>query len=622
MQHRLRSLMLVGWLLLAAAACQETGSIEVHSITFRGTRRIAAADLKAVLATRASSKLPWGKPHAFDRAAFEADLHRIQAYYADRGFADARVTGVEVTMNAAQTRADVTIDIAEGEPTLASAVRFAGVEVLSARARLALEHGATLKVGARLDQTVLLSTREVVLDALRDEGYPYARVAIEREPTADAKKVGVVFAATPGTKAYVGAIDVKGNTSVGDDVIRRQLLFHTGDLYRRRVLLDTQRRLYDLELFQFATVQHVPTDQQPADVPIRVTVAEAKHQRVQFSGGYGTEEKARAEAEWRHLNFLGGARSLGVHGKWSSLDRGVRGDLTQPYFFGSSLSLTLEGHQWYDDEPAYRVRSSGGRLTLTDHAAAHTTFALTFTDEFESSSISAAALGDPTLRPLLIALGLDPLTGEQRGTLNAVALSALRSTAANPLNPANGYYLSGQVEQAGRWIGGTFAYTAVSGEGRAYVPLPGAGVFAVRVSYGTIRPSGGLDANVPFFRRTFLGGAESLRGWGRYEVSPLSDGLPVGGFTTLEATLEARLRVSGKVGLVAFLDAGNVWSDPWRVHLGDLRYDVGPGLRYDTPVGPLRVDVGYQLNPLPGLLVNGAAQTRRWRIHFSIGQAF
>ena len=71
-----------------------------------------------------------------------------------------------------------------------------------------------------------------------------------------------------------------------------------------------------------------------------------------------------------------------------------------------------------------------------------------------------------------------------------------------------------------------------------------------------------------------------------------------------------------------FLDGGNVWSDPWSIDVGDLRWAVGPGLRYQTPVGPIRFDVGYQLNPIPGLLVRGEPQTRRWRIHFSIGQAF
>ena len=73
---------------------------------------------------------------------------------------------------------------------------------------------------------------------------------------------------------------------------------------------------------------------------------------------------------------------------------------------------------------------------------------------------------------------------------------------------------------------------------------------------------------------------------------------------------------------MGFVDAGNVWPSDWHFDLGDLRYAIGPGLRYQTPVGPIRVDVGYQLNPIPDLIVNGAPQPRRWRLHFSIGQAF
>jgi outer membrane translocation and assembly module TamA len=90
----------------------------------------------------------------------------------------------------------------------------------------------------------------------------------------------------------------------------------------------------------------------------------------------------------------------------------------------------------------------------------------------------------------------------------------------------------------------------------------------------------------------------------------------------VQATVEARIRLIGQLGAVLFLDAGNVWEDEWQVRTDDLRYAAGPGLRYITPVGPVRVDFGYQLNPIPGLLVDGKPEGRRWRIHFSIGQAF
>ena len=85
---------------------------------------------------------------------------------------------------------------------------------------------------------------------------------------------------------------------------------------------------------------------------------------------------------------------------------------------------------------------------------------------------------------------------------------------------------------------------------------------------------------------------------------------------------ELRAVISGNFGGVLFLDGGNVWAESWGIRLNELRYAVGPGLRYQTPIGPIRFDVGYQLNPIDGLFVNGSPQTRRWRMHFSIGQAF
>jgi outer membrane translocation and assembly module TamA len=106
-------------------------------------------------------------------------------------------------------------------------------------------------------------------------------------------------------------------------------------------------------------------------------------------------------------------------------------------------------------------------------------------------------------------------------------------------------------------------------------------------------------------------------------VSPLSgSGLPIGGHSFASFTTELRVPIAGKLGGVFFMDAGNVWRNPWDINLNDLRYDIGPGLRYNTPVGPLRLDVGFQLNPIDGLIVDGAPQKRSFRIHFSIGQAF
>jgi outer membrane protein assembly factor BamA len=378
-----------------------------------------------------------------------------------------------------------------------------------------------------------------------------------------------------------------------------------------------------MELFQFVNIEAQNQELQPEEVPTKVTVAEGRHQRVNFGVGYGTEERGRVDSEYHHLNFLGGARSAGVHARYSRLDRGVRLDFTQPYFFTPHFSIGGEAQQWDSKTPAYQSRVRGVKGTLTHRQSVNTSWSVSLISERDSSTVEPIALEDPSLFATLIALGLNPITGKQDGTLNALAFDFQHSTADNLLNAHRGYQLAFHTEQAGRFVPGTFTYVALSADARHYLPITSKMTLASRVQIGNIHPVGDAQANVPFSKRYFLGGATSIRGWGRYEVSPLTDtGQPFGGDAMVAWSEEIRALVRGNLGAVVFLDAGNVWADSWGIKLNDLRYAIGPGLRYQTPIGPIRFDFGYQLNPIPGLIVNGQEQTRRWRVHFSIGQAF
>jgi outer membrane translocation and assembly module TamA len=181
--------------------------------------------------------------------------------------------------------------------------------------------------------------------------------------------------------------------------------------------------------------------------------------------------------------------------------------------------------------------------------------------------------------------------------------------------------LTAHLEQAGSWLWGSYNFWSTSAEARHFVSM-GKTVLATRARIATIAPTDNDQAQVPFYRRFFLGGSSTIRGWGRFEVGPLSEGYPIGGLSSFDGAAEVRFPLKGKLGAVAFLDFGNVWYDARDFNFNDLRYAIGPGLRYQTPIGPARFDIGYQLNPIEGLLINGEPQKRQFRLHFSIGQAF
>ncbi|MES1256531.1 MAG: POTRA domain-containing protein, partial [Acidobacteriota bacterium] len=486
---RLAGLALLIGTLALGTGCKDEGTIRVRSLDFRGVRAIDVGDLEAVLATRQSSRLPWGTARYFDRARFEQDLKRISTFYADRGYPDAHVTGFDVQFNRPHDAVDVTVTITEGEPVLVDQLDFTGFDVLPAHRLEVLKRTVPLKTGRPRDRQQVLRTSQVALGALRDHGYPYATVTVTEVDGPDGRHAVVTFAAAPGKQARFGPIDVQGTKTVSDSIVRRTVTFTPGEIYRRSRIQDTERRLYGLELFQFANVEPMGLGDQPTEIPTRITVVEGKHQRVNFGVGYGAEQRGRVDGEYHHVNFLGGARTAGVRARWSSLDRGLQLDFKQPNVFDPHVSLGLQARQWYSITPAYESTVSGASVVGTYTVSARTSFALSFTSQRESSAIASDVLSDLKLRNNLIALGLDPRTGEQSGTLNVLLFDAQHGTAGNVLDARRGYQVAVHLEQAGRLMRGSFRYTSMSADGRHYLPLGHQIVLASRLQLASIVPA-------------------------------------------------------------------------------------------------------------------------------------
>ena len=332
----------------------------------------------------------------------------------------------------------------------------------------------------------------------------------------------------------------------------------------------------------------------------------------------------------RHINFLGGGRTAGIEGRWSRLDRGVFIDFVEPRFIDPRYSLRVVGQGQFINEPTFEARRAGGAVALTRRfgpswppGRARTTATMSYTNTFGEFETSGDFTVDPSDADELIALGLDPVTGVGEGRLSALVFDVSRDITGDPLNARDGYAAIFHVEQAGRWLGGRFTYTEVRADVRHFLPVSEYVVVANRLQIGTLDQPADERAGPPIFKRYFLGGAGSLRGWGRSEVAPRTDsGLPVGGLTHFLASAEVRVSWRSGLGAVVFADAGNAWDRSWHVDLGNLRSAVGAGVRLPTPFGLARIDYGYQLTPIEGLLVAGKSDTRRWRVHVGIGQAF
>jgi outer membrane protein assembly factor BamA len=499
-------------------------------------------------------------------------------------------------------------------------VALTGLDALTPDEQRDLQARLPIAAGDPLDYVAMARGADLIVSALEERGHARARVDIEQRD-AGAGRVRVVYHAVPGAIATFGPVTIFGNARVSEDVIRREITFAPGAPFRRSALLRTQREIDELPLIDSVAVAVADRDNATAtEAPIHITVVEGDVQQTGFSIGYGTEEDVRAEVQWRHLNVFGGARALQLHAKWSSIDRGVEAAFLQPYLVTRRLALSIHGAEWRIESPAFAAHARGATGTVAGRVNDVTTWSAAVSSSRQRNRIDDEVLdaiggaGDALRR-----LGIDP-DGEQRGVLNLVTLAAVRSTVPAPPLPAAGYEMSVRAEHAGSWASGTFRFVGVHLGARHYQPVGGA-TLASRLELGVIDPLG--SSTVPLFKRYFLGGVDSLRGWGQAEITPVSsDGAPVGGLSVLLGSSELRFPIAGPIGGAVFVDLGDVRASPWRVDLSDLLFDAGGGLRYDSPFGRVRVDMGYQLTPRASPFPGVDAPGKRWRLHFSIGESF
>lgn len=592
-------------------AAEPPPSLQVRFIRFSGVKSFREAELKEILDTSEKGRLGWLRSAPLDENVLDEDVRRVEKFYLSRGFYHARVASRRVTpLEGRDVRID--IEVEEGPPMMVRRV------LLEVNGRTEGPWCEEIYPQLPLQPSMRFTTRKYrdceksVLGYLAQWGYPKGKVDLRARLSKDANEGEVFVKVETGPICFFGPVTVEGSKKVREEVVLREVTFQPGERFDGLKVRESQRNLLDLQLFQFVDLDVRGLETDAVDLPVRILLKEGKKQTIRAGAGYGTEEEFRGRVEWEMRNFLGDGRRLRVNARASFIEQIVESDFLQPYFPWESSSMTVgggfrhESQRSYENEKFYIVSRLNYALRddLTLYAG----------HNLESNRLVDVDLEDDEF-PVV-----DRENEQYYVSSLMQGLSWIRVD--DPLDPRDGLQFFQNLEWATVGLGSEVDYVKLTLEGRKYFPLDKWGVLALRAKWGGIRQLENTDA-VPIFKRFFSGGSNSVRGYPYQRLGDAVDqeGEPVGGLTLLEGNVDWRFPLPFPRSLegVLFFDFGNVFEDSFHLLWDNLRYTVGCGIRYPTRVGPLRLDVGYQINP-PDL--PDEASFNRYQIHFSIGQAF
>ncbi|NJD57749.1 MAG: outer membrane protein assembly factor BamA [Nitrospirae bacterium] len=531
----------------------------------------------------------------------ERDRETLQEFYRALGFLEVTIREIEDTIDREKERADITVVVEEGMRTLIGSIDIKGVTD-EARARL-LAVGA-LKVGDPYNEVDISDARFRMIDSYVNDGNLNVDVLAQR--TIEDHKASVVFTVVEGTKIHIGKMVIAGNQRTRYEVIRREVARDEGHPYSFRTLAEERRKLYKLGLFDDVEIE--PYNAGDGVKDLLVKVKEGNAGAYEFGVGYADYEQFRGYAEISYRNLWGMNRQGLLRGELSSLQRRFITQYTEPWFLGRELPfrvLFLYENKKEISFPEREVRYRIERYSASAGVEKQITKTLKAEFYYEYSIVRTTEV-----QPDVV------LSKEDVGTL---AISALRpslvfDTRDNPFDPTRGIVAGLSVKIASSLLFSETDFVKMTLYGSSFHQLHKRLVLALSAR-GGIAYGYGDTTELPLVERFFLGGRFSVRGYEQDTLGPKgADDNPTGGNAFAMGSVELRTYVGKGLSIVPFLDFGNVWVKVSDFKPSDIKYTAGLGLRYGTPVGPLRVDYGYKLNK--------EKNESSGELHFSIGHAF
>ncbi len=621
--------------------------VTVRRITFVGNDHVADAELRDTMQTGNGGFFSFGSGGPYKQDVFERDVLMLSALYYDKGYLSVQIGTPRVMLTPDRQGIDISISIHEGPRYKIRQLRIyerdnEGKEVEPLGGRRALRLMLKEQSGDYFNRAALIKELGAVRTLYRDAGY--ANVEAEPETQLDPvhEEVDIVVPIRRGPLVHIERIEVKGNTKTRDKVIRREVVIQEGDLFSESAMELSKRRITALGYFDRVDVS---TEQgsSPDKVTINFEVAEKPTGTFQVGAGFSSIESFIATAQVQQANLFGNGQSVALQAQVSALRQLVTLRFYEPYFMDSLWNASAELYDTLYVFPDFARRSVGGSLTF-GYALINPWLRLSLTGTMEEDSVDT----QPTNTFFGAAPGFVSVfqTLPLANLFNSGLVVSLRPTITydtrdNRLFPRSGIFIQASSELASQYLGSQFNYIRNRFQGNFYYYLGGGGdqpgsgfVIKLRTEAGLITspdPQG-----VPIFQRYFLGGILDLRGFYLRSIGPrlpltssldpnsppISNGANIGGNFEAFENLELEFPIIDKVGIrgVVFFDAGNAWNTEQQFcsttpapqfdrtvqpcfnfpdSLALVRTSVGFGVRWFSPLGPLRFEWGFPLAPLP-----------------------
>lgn len=647
---------------LAVASCagKDKPAKVVRKLDIEGNHAVSDRALKKKIVTEKTGWWPFAKEKPFDPVVWDIDLDRMERVYESRGYYQTDLKGhVEEKGRDVKLR----VDVVEGARTVVSTLEIRGLDELPKDERETVLADLSLAPGWPFEEGRWAAIKDEIRDRLRNAGHLEATVQGEALVDVTTYNAALTLAVQPGPRYRFSTIEVRqGRNTVLhvdphwiEDEVRVAL--GKDELFSDERMHEAERRVFNMGVFSTVKVSTGPPDVAAGRVPVVVQVQEAPFRTLRLGGGVGVDQirnEARLFAEWTNRNWLGGLRRLRLRAQagWAFLPnayavvRNTEADFPRngPIFLTSaefdqprlfdlaplSFNAVVGGERRL--EQAYTALTGRGQVGVTWRPWVD--FAVSPSYHLEGSQVDAPGQITSDVAPLVLGCGDNPCFQVVSFLEQTVTLDRRN----DPLEAIRGYFGSVTLQEGGGPLQGSYDYLRVLIDGRAYatpkLPLLEDFTFAARVQGGALYPRSGNPSDSPVLQRFYAGGANSMRGFNSRRLSPLVDVapptaqldqsrvlLPIGGNGMLVGNFEVRYALTENLVLAAFLDSGNVTRGrPTVDDFGRLRYAVGIGLRYRTPVGPVRADFGYRL-PIgsPPPVVNAMTPIIEDRSCFGIG---